>query len=134
MTFATSLGWDNMATWLEGRTVVVALICLAMLFSCSGAIILSLLATMYHDGLLCQPAAVGFAPRMEPAVCGWTATRRAFSSFVKSWANAVSIPSGDSRRKPSDSGVSFERPRGGERLANLRDGLVCIRSESGDVD
>src|SRR5580700_988250 len=61
-----------MATWLDGRTVVVAFICLAMLFSCSGAIILSLLATMYHDGLLCQAAAVGFAPKMEPAVCGWT--------------------------------------------------------------
>ena len=79
-----------MATWLEGRTVVVALICLAMLFSCSGAIMLSLLATMYHEGFERQAAAVGFASKMEPDVCGWTATRRDFSSFVRSWAKAVS--------------------------------------------
>src|SRR5271156_4945788 len=70
MTFATSLGWDNITTWLDGRTVVVAFICFAMLFSCSGAIMLSLLATMYHEGLLCHAAVVGFAPKMEPAVWG----------------------------------------------------------------
>ena len=50
MTFATSFGRDNITTWPDGRTVVVALICFAMLFSCSGAIILSLLATMYQVG------------------------------------------------------------------------------------
>src|SRR2546426_1691841 len=36
--------------------------------SCSGAIILSLLATMNHDGLLCQAAADGFASKIAPAV------------------------------------------------------------------
>jgi hypothetical protein len=68
ITFATSLGWESMATWLDARTVVVAFICFAMLFSCSGAIILSLLATMNHDGLLCQAAADGFASKIAPAV------------------------------------------------------------------
>src|SRR5882762_1819032 len=68
ITFATSLGCDNITTWLDGRVVVVALICLAILFSCSGAIMLSSLATMYHDGLLCHAATVGFAPKMDPDV------------------------------------------------------------------
>jgi hypothetical protein len=59
-----------MATWLDGRTVVVAFICFAMLFYCSGAIIRSLLETMYHVGLSCHAAAVGFAPKIAPAVWG----------------------------------------------------------------
>ncbi len=70
ITFATSLGWESMATWLEARTVVVAFICFAMLFSCSGAIIRSLLETTYHVALLCQAAALGFAPKIAPAVWG----------------------------------------------------------------
>jgi hypothetical protein len=49
-----------MATGLDGRTVVVAFICFAILFSSSRKIMLSLLATMYHEGLFCQAAAVGF--------------------------------------------------------------------------
>jgi hypothetical protein len=59
-----------MATWLDRRTVVVAFICFAMLFSCSGAIIRSLLETMYQVGLWCHAAAVGFAPKIAPAVWG----------------------------------------------------------------
>jgi hypothetical protein len=51
--FTTSLGWGSIGTWLEGRTVVVALSCWSMLFSCSGAIVRSLLETMYRTGLLC---------------------------------------------------------------------------------
>src|SRR5215470_16042210 len=47
ITSATLFGCDNITTWLEERTVVAAFICFAMLFSCLGAIILSLLATMY---------------------------------------------------------------------------------------
>ena len=37
-----------------------------MLASCSGAIMRSSLATMYHDGLLCHAACVGCAPKIEP--------------------------------------------------------------------
>ncbi|HEY3886140.1 MAG TPA: hypothetical protein VGL62_13070 [Vicinamibacterales bacterium] len=50
MTFATSAGCDNIATWLEGSTVAFALICFAMLLSCSGSIIRSLLDTTYRAG------------------------------------------------------------------------------------
>jgi hypothetical protein len=37
-------GWDNITTWLDAKTVVAAFIWFAILFSYSGAIILSLLA------------------------------------------------------------------------------------------
>jgi hypothetical protein len=46
----TSFGCDNMMTWLDSKTVVVAFIYLAMVFSCSVSTHLSLLATMYHAG------------------------------------------------------------------------------------
>ena len=46
----TSFGCDNMMTWLDFKTVVVAFIYLAMVFSCSVSTHLSLLATMYHAG------------------------------------------------------------------------------------
>ena len=38
ITFATSFGCDSITAWLAGRMIVVALICLAMLSSCSGEI------------------------------------------------------------------------------------------------
>ena len=66
-----SNGWDNITTWLDAKTVVAAFICFAMLFFCSGAIILSLLATMYQLGLSCHTAALGLAMNMDRAVCGW---------------------------------------------------------------
>ena len=61
MTLATSAGCDNIATWLDGSTVAFALICFAMLFSCSGSIIRSLPDTTYQ--------------KMAPAVFGCAATR-----------------------------------------------------------
>lgn len=66
ITLATSLGCDSMATWLEGNSVVAAFISLAMLRSCCGAIILSLLETIYQVGLFRHAAAVGFASKIEP--------------------------------------------------------------------
>src|SRR5207244_810313 len=84
ITFATSIAWDSMATWLEGRTVVLVLMSFAMLFSCSGSIIRSLLATTYHAGLLRHAAAEGFASKIDPAVFGCAATNRAFSAGVRS--------------------------------------------------
>src|SRR6201993_3449076 len=59
----------------------------------------------------------------------------AFSSLVKSWANAVSMPSGVSRMKPSVSGLTLFRPGGGgKRLADLCNVLVCIWGKRGNVD
>ena len=75
MTFATSAGCDNIATWLDGSTVAFALICFAMLFSCSGSIIRSLLDTTYQTGFARQAAAVGLASKMAPEVFGCAATR-----------------------------------------------------------
>ena len=75
MTFATSVGCDNIATWLDGSTVALALICVAMLFSCCGSIMRSLLATTYHAGFARQAAAVGLASKMAPEVFGCAATR-----------------------------------------------------------
>src|ERR1700730_2624084 len=75
MTFATSAGCDNIATWLDGSTVALALICVAMLFSCSGSIMRSLLDTTYHAGFARQAAAVGLASKMAPEVFGCAATR-----------------------------------------------------------
>ena len=54
---------ENTATWLEDRTIAAALICFAMLFSCSGAIMFSLLA----ERLVCQVTAMGFASKIESA-------------------------------------------------------------------
>jgi hypothetical protein len=65
ITSVTLFGCDNITTWLEETTVVTAFICFAMLFSCSGAIILSWLATMYQVGFSCHAAEVGFALKIE---------------------------------------------------------------------
>jgi hypothetical protein len=43
----------GIGTWLDGK-IVVALICFAVLFSWSGEVIRSLLATMYQYGLVRQ--------------------------------------------------------------------------------
>ena len=63
---------------------MAAFICFAALFSCSGAIILSLLDTMNQVGLVRQAAAAGFASKIAAEVCDWTATSRVFSSLLKS--------------------------------------------------
>jgi len=105
ITLATLFGCDNITTCLEERTV--AFIFFAMLCSCSGAIILSMLATMYQAGFSCHAAEAGLALKMDPAVGGWTDTSSAFSSLVRSGAKSYSIPGGESKRKPSARGTNL---------------------------
>jgi hypothetical protein len=69
---------------LAGSIVVLALICLAILFSCAGSIIRSFVATTYHVGLLRHAAIAGFASKIEPAVFSCAATSLAFSGAVRS--------------------------------------------------
>src|SRR5438445_2375801 len=46
----TSAGWDTIARWLEGSSIIVAPMRLANMRSASGGIASSLVATRYHDG------------------------------------------------------------------------------------
>src|SRR5439155_7235104 len=132
---ATLFGCDNITTWLEERTVVVAFICLAMLFSCSGAIILSLVATMYQVGFSRHAAEVGFALKIDPAVCGWAVTSRAFSSLVRSCAKSCSIPSGRKQKKPvSLRNQHVQACRFWEIDADIGDGLTSIGSEGSSIN
>ena len=65
---ATSLGWESIGTWLVGRVRVFAFILLAVLISCSGAIIRSLEEMTNQLGLVCHAALVMGVERLAPCV------------------------------------------------------------------
>src|ERR1700760_2942463 len=64
--FATFSGWANIATWLVASVNVFAPIRLAVLISCSGAMVRSLDAITNQLGLICQAAALIGVPSNAP--------------------------------------------------------------------
>src|ERR1700730_9410394 len=54
MSWATSSGWETIATWLEAISMVVAPIRAANIRSASGGSAWSPVATRYHDGSVFQ--------------------------------------------------------------------------------
>src|SRR6266487_5423599 len=67
MSRATSSGWDTMATWLEGTSIVVAPMRLANSRSASGGIASSSLATRYQVGWDFQAGTPITSVKAEPA-------------------------------------------------------------------
>src|SRR6202171_2506306 len=92
MTAATSAGFESIGTWLLVISVVVAFIRFAKKRSSSGAIALSSLDTMYHDGFVCHATVDTLVPKaaalIGPCVAASTRASAAGRSDAKCFTNA----------------------------------------------
>src|SRR5690349_21512335 len=96
----TSAGWETMATWLAGTSLVVAPMRLANRRSASGGMAWSWVATRYQDGSDFQAGTPITSVKAEPARGCWTAyitlARTGSTSAAKWWTKSSS----DSQPKP----------------------------------
>src|SRR6266571_8613866 len=67
MSWVTSAGWETMATWLDGTSMVVAPMRLANSRSASGGMAWSWVATRYQDGSDFQAGTPITSVNVEPA-------------------------------------------------------------------
>jgi hypothetical protein len=103
MRWVTSSGWETIATWLDGTSMVVAPMRLANRRSVSDGIAWSWVATRYQDGSDLQVGTPITSPNVEPARACCTACMTLARTGSTSAAKCLTKSSSGSQPKPRGS-------------------------------
>jgi hypothetical protein len=125
-----------MTTWLAGSIVVLALICLAILFSCAGSIIRSFVATTYHVGLI-RHAASHCRLRLEERAGGLQLRRNQFGLFRRRQILSEVIFDALLRKQKEPARLRLyliQSRRLGEGAADVTNGLSGVWCKRREVD